>query len=39
MISTLASISLFYMAASWGGYNFIINIIPIFLVNKISYLF
>ena len=35
MRSVLASISLFYMAASWGGYAFIINIIPIFIVKII----
>lgn len=27
-----ASLSLFFMVASWGGYAFIINIIPIFVV-------
>lgn len=28
--SGLASLAYFYMVASWGGYAFIINIIPIF---------
>ncbi len=30
--SGLAALSFFYMVASWGGYAFIINIIPIFNV-------
>lgn len=30
--SLLASLSLFYMVASWGGYAFIINLIPIYVV-------
>lgn len=30
--SGCASLSFFYMAAAWGGYAFIINIIPIFVV-------
>ncbi len=28
--SSIASVSLFYMVSSWGGYAFIINIVPIF---------
>lgn len=30
--STFAGLSFFYMVASWGGYAFIINIIPIFVL-------
>lgn len=30
--SLIASLSLFYMVASWGGYAFIINLIPIYVV-------
>lgn len=30
--SAACSLSFFYMAASWGGYSFIINIIPIYVV-------
>jgi dolichyl-diphosphooligosaccharide--protein glycosyltransferase len=30
--STIAGLSLFYMVASWGGYAFIINIVPIFVL-------
>ncbi|CAG9326737.1 STT3A_3 [Blepharisma stoltei] len=30
--SGMASLSFFYMAASWGGYAFIVNIIPIFAI-------
>lgn len=30
--SMIASLAYFYMVASWGGYAFIINIIPIFVV-------
>ncbi|CAG9311225.1 STT3A_1 [Blepharisma stoltei] len=33
--SSLASLALFYMVASWGGYSFIVNIIPIFIVGLI----
>lgn len=29
---TISALALFYMIASWGGYAFIINIIPIFVV-------
>jgi len=30
--SSFAALSLFFMVASWGGYAFIINLIPIFVV-------
>ena len=30
--SSYAALSLFFMVASWGGYAFIINLIPIFVV-------
>ena len=30
--SCFAGLSLFYMVASWGGYAFIINIVPIFVL-------
>lgn len=30
--SVLCSLSYFYMVASWGGYGFIINLIPIFIL-------
>lgn len=30
--SLIASLGMFYMVASWGGYAFIINIIPIFVL-------
>ena len=30
--STIAGVALFYMVASWGGYAFIINIVPIFVL-------
>lgn len=30
--SMISSLAYFYMVASWGGYSFIINIIPIFVV-------
>jgi dolichyl-diphosphooligosaccharide---protein glycosyltransferase len=30
--SSFAALSMFFMVASWGGYAFIINIIPIFVV-------
>jgi dolichyl-diphosphooligosaccharide---protein glycosyltransferase len=29
---TWAGLALFYMVASWGGYAFIINIVPIFVL-------
>ena len=32
--SVVCSASYFYMVASWGGYSFIINIIPIYVVSK-----
>lgn len=39
--SVLCTLNYFYMVASWGGYSFIINIIPLFVigcifVNKLS---
>jgi dolichyl-diphosphooligosaccharide--protein glycosyltransferase len=30
--SVFSSLSYFYMVASWGGYSFIINIIPIYVL-------
>ena len=30
--STICSLSYFFMVASWGGYAFITNIIPVFVV-------
>ncbi len=30
--SVIASLGFFYMVASWGGYSFIINIIPLFVL-------
>jgi len=30
--ATWAALALFYMVASWGGYAFIINIVPIFVL-------
>lgn len=33
--SVLCTLSYFYMVAAWGGYNFIINIIPIFVLGTI----
>lgn len=33
--SVLCTLSYFYMVAAWGGYNFIINIIPIFVLGVI----
>ncbi|OMJ86981.1 hypothetical protein SteCoe_11377 [Stentor coeruleus] len=33
--SAAASLSFFYMVAAWGGYAFIINIIPIFVVGSV----
>ena len=33
--SVLCSLSYFYMVAAWGGYSFIINIIPIFVLGTI----
>ena len=33
--SAAASLCFFYMVAAWGGYAFIINIIPIFVVGMI----
>lgn len=30
-----ASLSYFYMVASWGGYSFIINIIPIYVLFRL----
>ena len=35
MWSVTCSLSYFYMVAAWGGYSFIINIIPIFVVSTI----
>ena len=35
MWSWLCSISYFYMVAAWGGYSFIINIIPIYVLGLI----
>lgn len=29
---SIAALALFYMVASWGGYAFIINIVPIFVL-------
>jgi dolichyl-diphosphooligosaccharide--protein glycosyltransferase len=31
--SVACSLSYFYMVASWGGYSFIINIIPVYVVS------
>ena len=33
MWSVGCALSYFYMVASWGGYSFIINIIPIYVVS------
>lgn len=33
--SVLCALSYFYMVAAWGGYSFIINIIPIFVLGMI----
>ena len=33
--SVMCTLSYFYMVAAWGGYNFIINIIPIFVLGTI----
>lgn len=35
MWSTACAFSYFYMVASWGGYSFIINIIPVFVLGTI----
>lgn len=32
LFSCLTSLSYFFMVASWGGYAFIINIIPVFVI-------
>jgi dolichyl-diphosphooligosaccharide--protein glycosyltransferase len=33
--SLLCTLNYFYMVLSWGGYNFIINMIPLFVVGTI----
>ena len=33
--STACAFAYFYMAASWGGYSFIINILPLFTVCRL----
>jgi dolichyl-diphosphooligosaccharide---protein glycosyltransferase len=35
MWSVACTLSYFYMVASWGGYSFIINIIPVFVLGTI----
>lgn len=35
MWSVLCTLNYFYMVASWGGYNFIINMIPVFVLGTL----